>query len=276
MVKLLRLLFLIAVLSLLIFIEFKAPIITFLNDAFYSNKVDELTEKKTSLMEDLNVVIIKLKSGGKIFGVIEEEEETGMILDLGYGKTSISKNDISEIITPSDSRQKETLIREWKNYSADSTKEKSGLRKITENEYFKRFFDLENARKSSTTIRYTDHSKIIVSALINNRIDARLLLDTGASIVVISPEIAEKLHIETKGQKTLSIQLADKSIAQCIPVQLVSLKVGNASSQNVKAAILSEKTPAGADHDGLLGMSFLRDFHVKINPENNSLILEQK
>ncbi|MBF0215726.1 MAG: clan AA aspartic protease [Candidatus Omnitrophica bacterium] len=276
MVKFLRLFLLLTILSLLVFIEFKAPILTFLNDYFYSKKVDSLTDKKISLMEDLNVVIVKLKSGGKIFGVIEEEKDTGMILDLGYGKTSISKEDIVEIITPSDSRQKEALISDWKFYSTDNSKEKSALRKVTENEYFKRFFDLEAAHRSSTTIRYTDRSRIIVTALINNRVEARLLLDTGASIVVISPYIAEKLHMDTKGEKPISIQLADKSTAQCLPIQLVSIKVGNVSSQNVKAAIMIEKTSSNTDHDGLLGMSFLRDFHIKIDPENNSLVLQQK
>lgn len=115
---------------------------------------------------------------------------------------------------------------------------------------------------------------IVVSALLNGTLEAKLLLDTGASLVVISKNAAKMLgiDIEKGGFPSGSTVLADGSTAQAILVTLSSVKVGNAEVKNVRTAVL-EAVPDM--QDGLLGMSFLENFIVSIDGKSKSLVLEE-
>ena len=60
-----------------------------------------------------------------------------------------------------------------------------------------------------------------------------------------------------------------------MPVLLDSLRVGNSEANNVLAVVLvSNNGSSGVD--GLLGMSFLRNFHIKLDNEKRILTLENK
>jgi predicted aspartyl protease len=67
--------------------------------------------------------------------------------------------------------------------------------------------------------------------------------------------------------------LADGSKVKAKPVILKSIKVGDAQLNNVQAAIIEKK--GISEEDGLLGMSFLKNFLVRINTKENKLILEE-
>ena len=117
-------------------------------------------------------------------------------------------------------------------------------------------------------------SSIIVTAEINGFIYARLVLDTGADLVVISKDIAEKLGLDIKeNSPSLIVILADGRRVKAKSVILRSIKVGNAEVRNVAAAVLEDSQPTG--EDGLLGMSFLKNFTVKLDRGHNILIFEQ-
>ena len=113
-----------------------------------------------------------------------------------------------------------------------------------------------------------------MTAELNNLIKARLVLDTGASLVVISKDIADRLGIDTKGAPySLKVVLADGRRVKAKAVILKSVKVGGAEVKNVSAAVLENAQPT--DEDGLLGMSFLKNFTVKLDAAHNILIFEQ-
>ena len=57
------------------------------------------------------------------------------------------------------------------------------------------------------------------------------------------------------------------------PAILKSVKVGEAKLENVPAAVIEKK--GTSEEDGLLGMSFLKNFLVRINTKENKLILEE-
>ena len=116
---------------------------------------------------------------------------------------------------------------------------------------------------------------IIVNALLNNLVKAELIVDTGASLVVISQQIADKLGLELKDkekERILLVTLADGTKVEAKAVLLKSIKVGEVEVENVPTAVLNREVTS---EDGLLGMSFLEKFLVSIDPKENRLILEE-
>jgi clan AA aspartic protease (TIGR02281 family) len=112
-----------------------------------------------------------------------------------------------------------------------------------------------------------------VKAVLNGSTTCLLAVDTGASIVVISGEIAKK--IETNPNETIkdvNFTLADGSMTKSDVIIVKSIRVGNSIAYNVPAAVTDN--PPGHGIDGLLGMSFLSNFNIKMDVANEKLILE--
>ena len=83
------------------------------------------------------------------------------------------------------------------------------------------------------------------------------------------------LGIRPRENKVVLFKMADGNTTPGVPVVLDSIKVGTAEVRNVRAAIMLERV--GEPHEaGLLGMSFLKNFHVKIDTARKKLILESK
>lgn len=117
-------------------------------------------------------------------------------------------------------------------------------------------------------------SGIVVEAVLNKAVKAKLIVDTGATMVMITRPVADKLGLrfDAKGAG-IPATLADGSRVSAYPVTLESVKVGGVELKAVPAAILESKKDGFAD--GLLGMSFLENFVVRIDAKNNQLLLEE-
>ena len=134
--------------------------------------------------------------------------------------------------------------------------------------------EMEDDFKKDVAEYTPEGSQIIVDVILEENVTARLIVDTGASIVIISRNIASRLGIKDKDINTeIKIVMADGSEVEAKPVILKSVKVGDAEVKNVQAAILDGKNIGGAD--GLLGMSFLSNFVIKVDSASNQLILEK-
>ena len=119
-----------------------------------------------------------------------------------------------------------------------------------------------------------DNGSMVVEALINQKIKARLVVDTGASVVVISNSIARRLGIDNFLKNNFFYTtIADGSKVKAYPVLLDNLKVGNAVMRNVSAAVIEEN--GSGIGDGLLGMSFLGNFALEIDAKSNSIVLKE-
>ena len=117
-------------------------------------------------------------------------------------------------------------------------------------------------------------SAISVEALLNGVVKASFILDTGASIVVISKRIADKLGLELDNESSSTfVTLADGRKVKANIVLLDSIAIGNLKAKNVQAAVL--KNEEAVSEDGLLGMTFLKNFMIKIDPKNGRLVLEE-
>ena len=213
-------------------------------------------EEKSSIQEsqpaekEPEIVIIRLKNKRKIEGTIIEEREKEIIVDIGFGTVGVSRADIEKIASPTGA-EKEKILRE-----RGIQGEKTGGR-VTE-------------------IRYRDPQRIIVNVLLNGKVRTNLILDTGAPYVVLTPKIAQKIFGGKEPvSKKLEMQWTDGTSTPGKLVLLESVKAGSVEVKNVKA-VISDSPVIDAWTDGLLGMSFLNYFHIKIDSKSNKVTLEKR
>ncbi|MBN1871781.1 MAG: clan AA aspartic protease [Candidatus Omnitrophica bacterium] len=117
-------------------------------------------------------------------------------------------------------------------------------------------------------------NQIIVDAVVNGSTQVRLVVDTGASIVLLTAEVADSLGINmAPGLGEIKIIMADGTEAIATPILLDSVKVGKAEVKGVQAALIDRESIGGVD--GLLGMSFLNNFIIQVDNNSKKLILER-
>ena len=92
--------------------------------------------------------------------------------------------------------------------------------------------------------------------------DANLLLDTGASIVTLHRNIADKLKIRNT-QKT-TMQVAGGQLIAADIARLDDVSVGPNRKKDIFVSII-DQIDRNADYDGLLGMNFLRNLRYEID-----------
>lgn len=209
-----------------------------------------------------------LKNGRSIEGLIKKETEEKVELDVGFGTITFRKMEIDRI-GKSDSGEIEEIHKKW-----DAEKQEQELRIKEEKEKQKQRLKEEAATKKVDFAQEGDH--IIVNALLNKKVPARFILDTGASTILLSGEIAKRLKLKPEGgENNVQVMLADGSKTDATYVILDTVSVEGLKARNVGAVILTEDTEFDI-HDGLLGMSFLNNFNFQIDTVNKKLILKKR
>ena len=113
---------------------------------------------------------------------------------------------------------------------------------------------------------------LIVKAIINGHVSARLMVDTGATVTVLYSQAAASLKLGPKDiVGTSRSTLGDGRTVDAQEVRLESIAVGKSVVKGT-AALIMPGTTGGID--GLLGMSFLNHFVVRVDSANGKLILE--
>lgn len=108
----------------------------------------------------------------------------------------------------------------------------------------------------------------IVGAI--NGIQARMLVDTGASLVSISPSAARRMGIDLRSGRTITLSTANGQ-AQGTAVNLPSVEGFGNTVPNVAGVVMGTDMRG---QDVLLGMSFLQ--HFDLNIEGNLLSVRRK
>jgi clan AA aspartic protease (TIGR02281 family) len=203
------------------------------------------------LVQEVSADTIYLKNGRKIEGIIVSETEGSYTIHVGFGRMEFAKSEIERVVR-SDPQQAKSMQDKWESQRQESAKRKD--------------------------VPFTqENGQIVVAALLNQDVNVNLILDTGASMVVISNSVAQKLGIDTGALKeNLKMILADGKEGMAKHAVLDKISVNGIEADNVDVAILSpEVTLPPAVKDGLLGMTFLKNFSFKIDPANKRLILEK-
>jgi clan AA aspartic protease (TIGR02281 family) len=105
--------------------------------------------------------------------------------------------------------------------------------------------------------------------LLNGKISRHLVVDSGASFVLIHPEIAKELDIVVD-ESTPVIPMATVSGYILTPlVTLRSVQVGRVAAENVEAVIY----PVSSGGGGLLGNSFLNKYKVTLDSIQGKMTL---
>lgn len=111
-------------------------------------------------------------------------------------------------------------------------------------------------------------ASVIVPVTFNGALKASLALDTGATITVVSRRIASNLALSTLGASKVG------TVGGVITVPLArlgSLKVGDAEVHDLVVSIHDFSTDPRIE--GLLGLDFLKHFHVSLDARRRLLIL---
>jgi aspartyl protease family protein len=108
----------------------------------------------------------------------------------------------------------------------------------------------------------------LVTARINNQINSYFIVDTGATAVMISEALADQLGIEYASKPKLKTMTAS-GFLESPRIVLDSIHVPDENGAGVSRVDAYVATLPGAPPaiGGLLGQSFLRNFHVTIDAE---------
>jgi clan AA aspartic protease (TIGR02281 family) len=211
----------------------------------------------------LNADTLYLKNGRSIEGLIKTEDDQSIELEVGFGTVKFSKSQI-ERIQRTNARESALIQKKW-----DEAKQK--VQDQEKEERLKK----ELGPKQVDIQQQSGH--VIVDAVINKKVNASLVLDTGASYVVLSNSIAKKIDpdIDRKEGKNIEMTFADGRKTNAKFMLLESLSTQGVEAEKVAAAILPEDASSANFKDGLLGMSFLKNFTFKVDQKNNKLVLEK-
>jgi|GEM_PF-1227184 len=116
---------------------------------------------------------------------------------------------------------------------------------------------------------------LVVDALLsqgNSQTGGAFIIDTGATYTSISQEMAEQLGLDLQNCETVLITTANGRI-EVPKIVIQNLSVNGLEARNVEATVIPVRK--GASFSGLLGLSFIRQFVVTIDPQANQLIFRR-
>ncbi len=211
---------------------------------------------------ELKADTVYFKTGRSLEGIILKEDEDKVSLQMQAGTVELPKKDIDHI-EKSDSQQSQAIKEDWKN-------------EVVVRQEAKRAAD-EAKEKAPKNISFKQREgHIFVDVLLNKKVKANLLLDTGATLVVLSEDIVNQMGINlSKEKRMVQMQIADGSKINSKLITVKTMKVEGVEVQNVEAAVMPAISGLGDTKDGVLGMSFLKRFNFKVDNKIDKLILEK-
>ncbi|MBU1999276.1 MAG: retropepsin-like aspartic protease [Candidatus Omnitrophota bacterium] len=213
-----------------------------------------------------------LKNGRVIEGIIKYETGDSLKLDIGIGVVGFKKSQI-EKISRSNPEEKEGLLKKMENEQQKQEK----LRQESSDR-----IDALNTTELSQpgqvkAIREGNH--LFVEAILDKKTKAKLMVDTGASAILLTRSMGEKLGVDLnkKNKKNLmKVQVADGREVECRYFKLDTVKIGPYEVGGVDSMVLFDNIKDSTFADGLLGMSYLKNFVFRIDQENGQLILQRR
>lgn len=203
-----------------------------------------------------------LKNGRSIEGIIVREDDATIELEVGSGSVRFLKKEIERIAKDS-TQDPSSMRRKW-----DEQKKKMQDRIVKQ--------QLEDEAKPRSIDFSRDSQGIFLKVLLDGKVETRMLLDTGATTMLITMDVADKLRIRLNNfQPDMKVQVADGRVINAKRLIIDRVKVEGVEARNVEAAVLLDNTDDLGFGDGLLGMSFLKNYNFKIDQKEKKIILEK-
>ena len=229
---------------------------------------------------------VYLKNGGVVEGIVEKEDADKVEVDMGFGTATFEKRRIKNIerASPKDNGK---ITEKWEDKKKELNSKVKEFERAREKRFgdaYKNWMDEEREKKSGKgeskdvgVMRDESGRHIIAEVLLNDKVKAVLLVDTGASIIVLSKRIGEALGLDMTDttKDVMTLELADGSKKKAKAIVLDSVKVGDVESKKVMAAVMLEQIEDPSLKDGLLGMSFLGRFNIKMDLKTMKMSLEK-
>jgi clan AA aspartic protease (TIGR02281 family) len=226
----------------------------------------------TGFISTVRADTLYLKNGRSIEGIVKQENDNTVELEVSIGFVTFNKTEIERI----ESSLPEEINRIRQKWQKKKINDEAERQLSAERERLKK----ELAPKEVKTKQESGH--LVVSAVLNKNVNTALLVDTGASVMVLSKSIGNKLGLINKLNKpgakenpTVELTVADGRKVSAQYVILESVKVEEVEAEDVEAAILLEDNNETSAFDGVLGMSFLKRFNFKFDNKQGKLILEK-
>jgi len=118
----------------------------------------------------------------------------------------------------------------------------------------------------------------LVNGLVDNSNTIRLMIDTGASISVMSTEYFNRIKNQLAPEfvRNATINTAG-GVVQAPIYQFASFEIGDYRIPNMQFVVmLLENSGSKNNGDGLLGMNYLKAFNFQIDQENSRLLLKPR
>jgi len=129
-------------------------------------------------------------------------------------------------------------------------------------------------KNGKTTIPYTTlGNSILVKATLNGQGPFDILLDTGASITLISPQIAQQLGL-ARGETRKLVGVGGQAVTAHSSI-LNSVSLGGAEVKGLNVTIRGIDQLNNYSVVGLLGQDFFNHFTMELNPTNKTVTLER-
>ena len=206
---------------------------------------------------------LQLKNGRSMEGIIKREDSQSIELEVGVGcSVKFLKSEVSSISrsSPQDSL---ALRAKWKK-DKSASEERMAQERLAE-ERKPRAIDFSRGIQG-----------IVLDVILDDKVEAKMVLDTGSSIMLITRNLADKLRVNLDtAQPDMTVQVADGRKVGAKRVVIGKVEVQGVQARNVDAAVLLSEAGDMGFGDGLLGMSFLKHFNFRVDQKEKKLILEK-
>ena len=115
-----------------------------------------------------------------------------------------------------------------------------------------------------------NRGQLLVKALLDNREPVTLMIDTGAAMTILTPQLLTRLGYDLAGRQAYFATA--NGVVQAPVVAVNRLALGQAGINQLSVGVLG--LPVAEGIDGLLGMNFLRHYQFQIDQDRGLLVLD--
>ncbi|MBK8189103.1 MAG: TIGR02281 family clan AA aspartic protease [Vampirovibrionales bacterium] len=130
---------------------------------------------------------------------------------------------------------------------------------------------MTSSRQSVLVPLQPHQNALMVEARLNDLVSANFIVDTGATYTSISQQLADALGDSVKPLGTVRITTANGRI-EARKVLIERISVNGVEAHNVEATVIDVRP--GSSFSGLLGLSFIRQFRLTIDPQEGLLVFQ--